>query len=213
MKKIMINLKDWLNLEDNKKFADGIKGLSIVVFPALPYLYIYNDINSIELGVQEISIYNSGAYTGCVSMEHLKDFSISYAIINHRENKVLEDELFLKKMQVSLDNNVKNVICFDSENELARILNLLRNENYKNLCFAYEPNEEISTGNLIEQIDKFNEKLKVAYSNDYELLYGGNISSQNIEDFNKNLKVDGFLISRHALSIDELKTMIYLVNE
>ena len=109
--------------------------------------------------------------------------------------------------------NVKDVICFDSENELARILNLLRNENYKNLCFAYEPNEEISTSNLIEQIDKFNEKLKVAYTNDYELLYGGNISSQNIEDFNKNLKVDGFLISRHALSIDELKTMIYLVNE
>ena len=140
-------------------------------------------------------------------------FSISYAIINHRENKVLEDELFLKKMQVSLDYNVKDVICFDSENELARILNLLRNENYKNLCFAYEPNEEISTSNLIEQIDKFNEKLKVAYTNDYELLYGGNISSQNIEDFNKILKVDGFLISRHALSTDELKTMIYLVNE
>jgi len=45
MKKIIVNLKDYLGYRENVEFANQSEGLDITVFPSLPYLYIYKNKN------------------------------------------------------------------------------------------------------------------------------------------------------------------------
>ena len=211
MKKIFVNLKDWLNLDENEDFSKQTLGLPIVIFPSLPYLYIYKERQN-KIGVQNLCVYDSGAHTCSISIEHLKEFGVSWAILNHREYRTLTKEALISKISTALDKKINPIICFENEDELEMIVDISKDlENFGDLYLAYEPAEDIAPECVKEIISKITKKTKNVIEGEVHLLYGGNVSLDNIDYYNRETNVDGFLISRHALQVEELKRMVYLL--
>lgn len=209
MKKILVNLKDWLDYYQNIDFALQIDGLDITVFPSLPYLYIYKDIN-VKIGSQKISSYDEGPHTGSISAKHLKDFKVTSVILNHRECKIGDTKNLCQKIKNAQKEHMDVIICIDSynEDELNKIKNVLDQVETTNISIAYEPNEELDLNHIAENLKIIKEHLKT-YSLSY--IYGNNVTADNILIYSKKLDIDGFLISSHALNIEDLKKMVKLV--
>lgn len=213
MKKIFINLKDWFNLEENINFLKGLNDIDAVVFPSMPYLHLYANSN-LEIGTQNISPYESGPHTGEISGEHLKDYNIKWVILNHKENSDIKEGFLAKKIQNSIKENFKTIICINEMNELhiQKIVYILKNvENLNSIYFAYEPADDIPSEKSIEDIKNLLTILKRELKNDFKMIFGGNISASNIVDYLDNDNIFGFLISRNALDVEKLKTIINLV--
>ena len=214
MKKIFVNLKDWFDLEENREFAENIQSSNIVIFPSMPYLYIYSNLKNIELGSQDVSAFDIGAHTGSVNVKHLKNFNIGWAILNHNELKIESFDILYNKIVNCLENNVKVILCINDvdERELSILKRLAENiENFNEVYIAYETIKEMDINTIrsnIETIKKFC-KETLGYVN--PIIYGGNINSENIQEYSSTLNIDGILISRGALDIDKFKTIIKVV--
>ncbi|MCI8498488.1 MAG: triosephosphate isomerase [Bacilli bacterium] len=205
MKKIIVNLKDYLGYRENVEFANQSEGLDITVFPSLPYLYIYKNKN-IKIGAQDISKFEKGAHTGSVSAEHLKEFGIESVILNHRECKKDEDRL-REKVRMAYRYDIDIILCIDGfvGTELEKIDGILEEIDCTDLMLAYEPTEDISLIDIVRNLNKIKDYFK---KYNFKYLYGGNISSANYQEFDEALDVDGYLISSHALDPEELKRIV-----
>lgn len=208
MKKILINLKDWLNLYENIDFAGQIEGMDITVYPSLPYLHIYQNIG-IRIGSQKISSFEEGPHTGSISANHLKDFGVSSVILNHRECQIDDIDKIVSKILNARKHDIDTIICIGScENEeLNKIKSVLAKTGTDGVSIAYEPFENIELDEIKINLDEIKDKLK-----DYNLsyIYGNNITVSNFEEFDRELEVEGFLISSHALDVKNLKTILSL---
>ncbi len=205
MKRILINLKDYLGERENREFLESVKDYDLTVFPSMPYLYIYKEGN-LTIGSQDISEYSSGAYTGNVSGVHLKDFDVSMVLLNHRENKVNDTETLNEKINRSLESDITPIICIDSLEEYES-LNIHEFLN-KNIIIAFEPNYDMN----IDLISKEWNKIQASIKN-IPIIYGGNITASNIQRIDRELNADGYLISRSALDISELNSIVTTINK
>lgn len=212
MKKILVNLKDWFNLEENIEFAKNIKGLNIILFPALAYLYIYKDIG-VTLGAQDVSSFTSGAHTGSISATHLKELGIKCVILNHNELRIDDDAILYDKVIHTLETGLDIVICINDTNkrELERIKTIFSSvENTSKISIAYEPFTSLTVEEIKANLEIIKNELG---SHEYAgLIYGGSVSKDNIDEYEKTLSVDGYLISRHALDIKELNYLIDIIH-
>lgn len=208
MKKILVNLKDWLNYYQNVDFSLAIDGLDITVFPSLPYLYLYKDKN-VKIGSQKISSYDEGPHTGSICAKHLKEFKVTSVILNHRECKIEDFQNLSQKIKNAQKEHMDVIICIDSysEEELNKIKSILDEVDTTGISIAYEPNEELDINRIDENLKIIQEQLK-SYQLSY--IYGNNVTSDNILEYSKILNVDGFLISSHALDVEDLKKMVIL---
>lgn len=208
MKKILINLKDWLGKVENTNFAKEIYGLDVTVYPSLPYLYLYKDCN-VKLGSQKISSFEAGPHTGSISASHLKEFGVSSVILNHRECQIDDVNKICAKVQNALKADIDVVICMNTcgKEEIEKIKNVLDNTGSDNITIAYEPSENIPMEEIKINLHTIKENFK-----NYKLtyLYGNNVTLDNITDYIEKLEIDGFLISSHALNTDDLKKIVML---
>ncbi len=211
MKKILVNLKDWFNLYENIDFAERVEGLDVTVFPSLPYLYVYKDYK-IKIGSQKISSYDEGPHTGSISATHLKDFKVEAVILNHKECQIDEIDKICSKIENAVKNAIEVVLCIGTikEDELAKVSTILDRTGTKDISIAYEPIEDIELDEIKLNLDYIKKRFK-----DYTLtyIYGGNITIFNIEQYDRELDVDGYLISSHALDVDNLKEMISVLTK
>lgn len=207
MKKVLVNLKDHFGLKENEDFANKVKKLDIIVFPSLPFLHLYEDTNVI-LGAQSISTNESGAHTGSISGEHLKELGIKYVILNHRECPQRDMFKLNSKIENAIKNEIEPIVCIKDEQDLEYIMKCLEDLNeIKGLCVAYEPDIEIPMDEISDMMKKIKETLSI-YNIDM-FIYGGNISNENIKELDESLQADGYLISRSALNIEELKKIVH----
>lgn len=211
MKKILVNLKDWFNLYENIDFAERVEGLDVTVFPSLPYLYVYKDYK-IKIGSQKISSYDEGPHTGSISATHLKDFKVEAVILNHKECQIDEIDKICSKIKNAIKNAIEIVLCIGTikEEELNKVSTVLDRVGTKDISIAYEPIEDIELDEIKLNLDYIKKRFK-----DYTLtyIYGGNITIFNIEQYDRELDVDGYLISSHALDVDNLKEMISVLTK
>ncbi len=206
MKRILINLKDWLNYPENLDYAHDIEGLDVTVFPSLPYLYIYQN-KGVHIGSQKISSFEEGPHTGSISASHLKDFNVTSVILNHRECQIDEIDKLVAKIKNAQKYNIETIVCLGTskKEEIEKIKNVLNETGTKGITIAYEPLTEIELDEAkiyLETIQKELENFNLSY------IYGNNITENNIKEYDKELDVDGYLISSHALNIDNLKNII-----
>lgn len=234
MKLLMCNLKANKTLTEFRGYLEKIKNIenkeSLVVFPSYLYLSLMQDSN-ITFGSQDISLYDSGSYTGEVTANQVKSTGATYTIIGHseRRNAFEEDEYLLaKKVKKALDANLKVVYCIGEtkeeklrhktyqvlEKQMAKIFNNLSENEMNNIIVAYEPVWAIGTGTPakekdIEEITSFIKKIILDY---YEVtikvLYGGSINKGNITSLNKITNIDGFLVGKASLNPEEVSEML-----
>ncbi|MCV5977703.1 triose-phosphate isomerase, partial [Escherichia coli] len=75
----------------------GVEGVDVAVAPPALYIDLAERViaeggNKIILGAQNTDLNNSGAFTGDMSPEMLKDFGATHIIIGHSERREYHNE-------------------------------------------------------------------------------------------------------------------------
>jgi len=240
MKKIVLNLKMHLTLEEMTKYQEEIAKVAnhnpeIIVTPSYPFLYLFNNPNYF-LGAQDVSQFIEGNYTGEVSAKQLASMGVKYVIVNHSERKkitVLTDDIILSKIKNALNAGIKVILCIGETYEekkinktypalrsrLIKIFNQINRDDLKNIIIAYEPEWAIGTGVSANnyEIDDLAAELKKEifrnYDKDMEILYGGSVNSYNITNLAKMVNVDGFLLGGASIDLKELNDILLMCIE
>ena len=200
----------------------------IVICP--PAIYLSNfkgNANNFYLGAQNISKYEKGAFTGEISAQSLQDFGVNFCIVGHSERRHYfneNDEEVKEKAFKLLENEIVPIICVGEtleqkqNNETIKvitnqILNGMPNEsNHKNTIIAYEPVWAIGSGltPTIEEIDIVHKSIRNISKNinNYKIIYGGSVNSENSKDIINLSNVDGALIGGASLKIDDFNKII-----
>lgn len=225
MKYWIFNLKSNLTFEEIKKYEQKISCLKskIIIAPSLIYLDYFKQRNYITCA-QDVSAYDMGEYTGEVNAKQLQSLNTNYVIIGHYERRKYfneTNEVILSKIQQTLKNNLKIVLCIGSHNyeseELLRNINIIYNNieknYYKDIIIAYEPYNLIGQECDIDydKINKNIELIKRYIQNKFnyypEIIYGGSVNNFNVNDL-QNMTIDGFIIGKSALDVDNIFTLI-----
>ena len=184
--------------------------------------------SQVKLGAQDAHQHNSGAFTGCISSEMIKDSGAEYVIIGHSERRQYFNEstkLIADKIKTAHKLNLKVILCIgELKSEIRNRKKVLRNQlkslplnpNHKNLIIAYEPVRSIGTGltpSLLE-IDEIHSsirsilKSKLDFSNKVSILYGGSVNAKNAKEILSLKNVDGALVGGASLQISEFSKII-----
>jgi triosephosphate isomerase len=186
----------------------------------------------IELGAQDVSSHESGAYTGEISPAMLKEFGLRYVIVGHSERRQYHgetDELVAAKAQRALSTGITPIVCVGetlaereaghTEDVVKRQLAAVIHTNghcISEVVVAYEPVWAIGTGlsATAEQAQQVHAvlraQLKAASPNAdrIKLLYGGSMNAANAQSLLSQADIDGGLIGGAALKASDFLTII-----
>ena len=221
---LVLNLKMNLTRNNIIEYENLIHDKNVVVLPQYPYLLFFNRPGkSYSLGAQDVSKYNKGSYTGEVCAKGLKSLGVKYCLVGHSERKQYFNETiqdFRMKIQNIMDNDMIPIYCISqneedylNDKELKHIEEQLEAiPNYlKYIIIAFEPEWLIGNTDLnvdYEHINKVMTRIKewlIERHMNHSILYGGGVSSNNIDELKKLDCVDGFIISSSALDKDEIE--------
>lgn len=200
----------------------------IVVCP--PYLYMrdmltFLQYSELRIGSQNVSRYESGAYTGETSAQMLKQAGVSLCIIGHSERRAMFAENNLGcsiKVQTSLNYDLLPVLCIGetgeerSQNRTTEVLLTQLREcldkvqlDDKDLCVAYEPVWAIGTGlaatpEMVQEVHSFIRRelehlFGEAVADRVRIVYGGSVNKTNAAELLKQPDIDGLLVGGASL--------------
>lgn len=186
----------------------------------------------IELGAQDISSHESGAYTGEISGAMLKEFGLRYAIVGHSERRQYHgetDEVVATKAQRALGSGITPIVCVGetlaereagkTEEVVKRQLAAVIHTNghcISEIVVAYEPVWAIGTGRsaTAEQAQQVHAVLRAQLkaatpqADRIKLLYGGSMNAANAASLLAQPDIDGGLIGGAALKVQDFLTII-----
>ena len=175
--------------------------------------------SKIKIGAENLHWAASGAYTGEISAEMLKDYGVKYVIIGHSERRQYfgeNNDTVNMRTLTALKNELTPIVCIgetltertngETENVLTRQLEfgLHGVEDVKQIVIAYEPVWAIGTGQTAtdeqaqETIKFIRKKLSkmfgVKEANRVRILYGGSMNAGNCKGLMAQPDIDGGLI-------------------
>ena len=186
----------------------------------------------IELGAQDVSAHESGAYTGEISPVMLKEFGLRYVIVGHSERRQYHgesDEVVAAKTQRALSVGITPIVCVGetlaereaghTEEVVKRQLAAVIHTNghcISEVVVAYEPVWAIGTGlsATAEQAQQVHAVLRAqlraatANADRIKLLYGGSMNAANAKSLLAQPDIDGGLIGGAALKAADFLTII-----
>ncbi len=213
--------------------AHDYNGCEVVVFPP------FTDIRSVQtlmdadklelgLGAQDLSKFDSGAYTGEVSGAFLKKLEVKYVLIGHSERRTYHsenDEVVQAKTAAAFRHGIVPVICvgetleeLESEGQSAvpvrqTLAALAGHEKVGDFVIAYEPVWAIGTGKVAtpEEAAAVCGKIREAIAAEHgpeiadatRILYGGSVKANNVAGFLRSPEVDGVLVGGASLDAEE----------
>ena len=200
------------------KFSNQI---NTCIFPPITYIdYLNNLINKlpISIGGQNCHYKSSGAFTGEVSANFLKDTGCEYVLVGHSERRILnyENNVEIKsRAQTAINSNLKVILCVGedlTDREEGKALEYIEKQindclpnNFKNSLIAYEPIWSIGTGKIpsVFEIQEMHSHIKTIackiLNKNIKVLYGGSVNTENINDILKITNVDGVLVGGASL--------------
>ena len=213
--------------------AHDYKNCEVVVFP--PFTDIRSvqtliDADKIEigLGAQDLSKFDSGAYTGEVSGAFLKKLEVKYVLIGHSERRQYHaenDETVQAKTASAFRHGIVPVICvgetleeLETEGQSAvpvrqTLAALAGHEKMGDFVIAYEPVWAIGTGKVAtpEEAAAVCGKIREAIAAEHgpeiadatRILYGGSVKANNVAGFLRSSEVDGVLVGGASLDAEE----------
>eukprot|EP01097_Dermamoeba_algensis_P000833 TRINITY_DN1302_c0_g1_i1.p1 TRINITY_DN1302_c0_g1~~TRINITY_DN1302_c0_g1_i1.p1 ORF type:complete len:280 (-),score=71.53 TRINITY_DN1302_c0_g1_i1:87-836(-) len=212
--------------------------VEVVVAPVALHLSTVRSSLKKEIGVSGQNCYTetSGAFTGEVSAEQLKDFGIEWVILGHSERRSWfheSSELIAKKVKHALDVGLKVIFCCGEteqqrkadqtqsvlESQLKPVAELVKD--WSNVVIAYEPVWAIGTGQVAtpqqaqEVHAQIREWLKKTVSEEVSkttrIIYGGSVSGSNCASLHSQPDIDGFLVGGASLK-PEFETIVKVWN-
>jgi triosephosphate isomerase len=150
------------SLISKHKLNKLLKDSQVVILP--PHVYIdrlRSIINKdIEIGSQDVSKFNQGAFTGEVSSKMLKSMGVKYVLVGHSERRINfkeKNEDINAKVVNCLHYNLKPILCIGENarsksetansfrikkiifSQLNECLKGVKEEEIKNIIIVYEP--------------------------------------------------------------------------
>ena len=227
MKKIIvINHKTYLTLNEAKNYGidinDYIRGdQEVIICPSNIYIPYFTGKYNFSLGSQNISPLE---ITGETTGKMLKSYNIKYALVGHNERKNN-----LHETNKEINNKIKEAQKYNitpiailgetyyeqqlkkSGEVITKTLKEYLKDTNDNIIIGYEPNytfkeKQIPTKDHIEEIVKLIKQItKRKYNKEIKVLYGVNVSKENIKTLEQIKNLDGYLVGRKAINIKDIK--------
>ena len=222
--------------------ADGLSAASAPscdVVICAPTIYLaqiaalknsHTALAAIELGAQDVSAHEQGAFTGEISPAMLRDMACRYAIVGHSERRQYHGETDAQvadKAKAALASGIIPIVCVgetlseresgQTESVVKRQLAAVIHTNghcISEIVVAYEPVWAIGTGKTASPEDAqtvhavLRAQLKAATDQfaRIKILYGGSMNAANAEALLAQADIDGGLIGGASLkALDFLK--------
>lgn len=191
--------------------------------PYLAQVQVLRHGSTLELGAQDLSSHEQGAYTGEVSALMLKDFGVRYVIVGHSERRQYHcetDEAVAEKVRAALAHGITPIVCVGetlAEREAGRTEEVVKRQLaavihvnghcISEIVVAYEPVWAIGTGRTAtpEQAQQVHAVLRTqlqaatSHSERVHLLYGGSMNAANAASLLAQPDIDGGLIGGASL--------------
>ncbi len=231
LKYLICNLKANKTYAEMLEYKDALnkintENINLILAPTSIYLPLFKD-SKVLLSVQDIALNENLNLTGDISIFQLKSLDVKYAIIGHFERRKYYKESefeILAKIKDALENGLKVIYCIGEsseererrveyqvlERQIARVLNKLSNEEIKNIIIAYEPTDLIGKTSTydflkIRSMIIFIKKLiKDYYGVNLDVVFGGSVCPQNLNDLIKLKELDGFIVCTGVLKPENL---------
>ena len=189
----------------------------------------------IEVSAQNMHQAKSGAFTGEISADMLKDVGVNTVILGHYERRTYfgeDDKILTEKVASALENNLEVIFCFGEslqdrksgnhfnvvESQLKNAVLSLSASSWEHIILAYEPVWAIGTGETAspEQAQEMHAFIRGLLVNTYgtsvaknvSILYGGSVKPTNAKEIFSKEDVDGGLIGGASLKASDFTGII-----
>jgi len=206
------------------------------VFTALSAAVAEAAASNIQVAAQNCHQENSGAFTGEVAPNMLKDVGCSHVILGHSERRQIfaeTDDLVNAKTKAALAAGLGVIFCVgetldERENDqmfdvltrqLAKGLAGLSAEQMDQVIVAYEPVWAIGTGKVAttDQAEEAHSFLRGLIAGQFDksvseqlrILYGGSVKPDNVDGLMAQQNIDGTLVGGASLKADDFLRIIH----
>ncbi|KGK01050.1 triose-phosphate isomerase [Thalassotalea sp. ND16A] len=237
------------SLTENEKLLNTIstslitiEGIEIVVCP--PSLYMAQvkqqlSKTKIKHGAQNVSEFQSGAYTGEISTSMLGELGCCFVLLGHSERRALyheNDAQIADKFSAAVKANIRPVLCVGETlsqrqcgetfsviaKQIKTVIEQVGIEAFAQAVVAYEPVWAIGTGETAtpEQAQAVHANIRhqlaeydVNIANRIHIIYGGSVNASNAQALFMQQDIDGGLVGGASLNSDEFVKICQATNE
>jgi len=234
--------------ESIRSLLDGVKtgmgdvnSAEVAVCAPAIYIPLVEELlggSAVSWGGEDLSVHESGAYTGEIAASMLNDFHCKYVIIGHSERRTYHnesDELVADKYEAAMNAGLVPIFCIGETldereqgitNEVVArqvdaVINKLGVAALARGVIAYEPVWAIGTGKTAtpEQAQEVHAFIRsriaasdAAVAEGVQILYGGSMNAGNASDLLAQSDIDGGLIGGASLKADDFLAIAKAAN-
>ncbi len=220
--------------------ADVAKAEIAVCAPAI-YIHQVQDLlkdSAVTWGGEDLSVHDSGAYTGEISASMLKDFACKYVLVGHSERRAYhheDDEVVAEKFEVAINAGLTPVLCVGETLEqreqgvteevvvrqIEAVITRVGIDKLGKGVIAYEPVWAIGTGKTatpeMAQEAHATIRIRIAKSDatvadKIQILYGGSMNAANAAELLAQADIDGGLIGGASLKAEDFLAIALAAN-
>ncbi len=238
---------NWKMNKTAKEAVELINNLKPLVAKSKPEVVVcvpYTDLwavaeaikgSKIKLGAENVAWADSGAFTGEISADMLKEIGVEYVIIGHSERRQYfgeTDESVNARLKQALKKELKPIVCVGetlTEREKNKTKKVLKKqildgfkditaEDFDNIVIAYEPVWAIGTGKTATAEDAnktiafIRSLVKKTWGNEVakalRIQYGGSMKPSNAKELMAMRNIDGGLIGGAALKAEDFAGIV-----
>ena len=190
------------------------------------------DRSKVFVGAQDCHVEKSGAFTGDISAEMLKEAGCKYVIVGHSERRAQHgetSEVVRKKAAMAMQNGLIPIICIgetESERAAGKAKEVVEKQLHESIpsvpaggyfLLAYEPVWAIGSGRAatVDDIRQMHAYILAEVSRETFLgqepvcvLYGGSVKAANAREILTTPGVSGLLVGGASLKADEFTGII-----
>ncbi|HVE15149.1 MAG TPA: triose-phosphate isomerase [Chthoniobacterales bacterium] len=217
-------------LTDFRLEVEDVAGVDIVIAPPFTSLAKISELlggsQKIRTAAQNMYFEASGAYTGEISAQMLRELYVKYVILGHSERRQIfgeTDALINKKVITALESELKPILCVGEtleereagkenevlETQLRGCLAGVSAEQLVEIVIAYEPVWAIGTGKTAstqqaQDCHAHVRKVLAGLSNEetaqkVRIQYGGSVKPSNAAELLAEPDIDGALVGGASL--------------
>ncbi len=188
--------------------------------------------SAIDLGAQDLSSHEAGAYTGEVCGAMLREFGVRYAIVGHSERRQYHgetDAVVVDKVRLALASGITPIVCVGetlAQREAGRTDDVVKRQLaavihanghcISEIVVAYEPVWAIGTGRTatpaqaqqVHGVLRGQLKAATPQAERMPILYGGSMNAANAAELLAQPDIDGGLIGGASLKAADFLAII-----